>query len=120
MVRKQKRLLQAAIAALRPGGVLVYSTCTFAPEENEGVIHWALERFAGAVRLESISLRFPNYTAGLTRWEDVSFHPSLRLAKRIIPTSEMEGFFIARVCKTADTLVTQDESDAKRRENRGT
>ncbi len=36
--RRQKDILQEAAKMLRPGGRLVYSTCTFAPEENEGVI----------------------------------------------------------------------------------
>ena len=31
-------ILRSAAAALKPGGVLVYSTCTTLPEENEGVI----------------------------------------------------------------------------------
>ncbi|MFX6586371.1 RNA methyltransferase, partial [Acinetobacter baumannii] len=34
----QKGLLSQASRLLGPGGVLVYSTCTFAPEENEGVV----------------------------------------------------------------------------------
>ena len=34
----QKRILDNAVRYLKKGGVLVYSTCTFAPEENEGVI----------------------------------------------------------------------------------
>ena len=100
MVRKQKRLLAASIAALRPGGVLVYSTCTFAPEENEAVIHRALERFGDAITLEPIALKLSNVTTGLTAWERESFHPSLTRARRILPTNEMEGFFIACVRKT--------------------
>ena len=39
------QILDAAAAALRPGGRLVYSTCTFAPEENEGTISWLLEEY---------------------------------------------------------------------------
>jgi NOL1/NOP2/sun family putative RNA methylase len=35
---RQADILQEAAAMLKPGGRLVYSTCTFAPEENEGVI----------------------------------------------------------------------------------
>lgn len=33
--RKQRRLCYSAVQCLKPGGVLIYSTCTFAPEENE-------------------------------------------------------------------------------------
>ncbi len=40
---RQGEILASAAALLRPGGVLVYSTCTFAPEENEQVIARFLE-----------------------------------------------------------------------------
>jgi 16S rRNA C967 or C1407 C5-methylase (RsmB/RsmF family) len=35
----QRAGILAAFDFLKPGGTLVYSTCTFAPEENEGVVH---------------------------------------------------------------------------------
>ncbi|UQZ36090.1 rRNA cytosine-C5-methyltransferase [Paenibacillus sp. PK3_47] len=38
----QREILVSAAAALKPGGTLVYSTCTFAAEENEGTIGWFL------------------------------------------------------------------------------
>lgn len=42
---RQREILSSAAAMLRPGGVLVYSTCTFAPEENEEMIAWFLEEY---------------------------------------------------------------------------
>ena len=101
MVRKQRRLLDAGITALRPGGVLVYATCTFAPEENESVIDWALERRADAVALEPIDLAAPAMAEALPAWEGRAFHPSLRHARRVLPTADMEGFFLARFRKRA-------------------
>ena len=47
--RKQRRLCYSAVQCLKPGGVLVYSTCTFAPEENEAIINRVLRQFAGAL-----------------------------------------------------------------------
>ncbi len=44
MAHKQKGLLMNASRLLKPGGHLVYSTCTFAPEENESVIDWILRK----------------------------------------------------------------------------
>lgn len=41
----QRDILQWIPKLLRPGGSLVYSTCTFSPEENEGTIDWFLSRF---------------------------------------------------------------------------
>ena len=39
---RQKRILLEAVRMLRPGGILVYSTCTFNPAENEDVVNWCL------------------------------------------------------------------------------
>ncbi len=41
-VPTQRALLDAGVRLLKPGGVLVYSTCTFAPDEGEGVVAAAL------------------------------------------------------------------------------
>jgi len=99
MARKQKNLLISALRALRPGGVLVYSTCTFAPEENEGVLNWAFGKFGDQIQLEKIKLPLTNQMPGFLQWEKENFQPSLRGAVRILPTSDMEGFFVARLRK---------------------
>ncbi len=103
MARKQKRLLYSAIQALKPGGVLVYSTCTFAPEENEAVIHWVLEKFGRAVSVEPVALQLTNTAAGLSRWDKWEFNPAVRLTKRVLPGPEMEGFFLAKLRKHTET-----------------
>lgn len=41
----QKEILNCAVQMLRPGGMLVYSTCTFSKEEDEDVIAWILEQY---------------------------------------------------------------------------
>ncbi|MBI4358173.1 MAG: RsmB/NOP family class I SAM-dependent RNA methyltransferase, partial [Candidatus Omnitrophica bacterium] len=101
IAKLQKKLLFSALSALKPGGVLVYSTCTFAPEENEGVVDEVLRYFKESIEFESIRLAIPNQMPGLTAWEGKKFHPCLKRALRIVPTSEMEGFFIARIRKVA-------------------
>jgi len=99
MSRKQKRLLLSGLLALKPGGVLVYSTCTFAPEENEAVLDWALEKLGAQAEIERIDFPVPNRMRGLAGWEGKSFHPSVRNSLRILPNREMEGFFIAKFRK---------------------
>lgn len=100
MARKQKRLIASAIHALKPGGTLVYSTCTYAPEENEGVLHWALQKFGSAITLQQIQFSLANRMPGISNWEGASFHPDVRKSMRILPTSQMEGFFIGFLRKT--------------------
>lgn len=104
MARRQKNLLLSALRALKSGGVLVYSTCTFAPEENEAVLDWALGKLGDQIYIEEVRAQHAaplslilNQMPGLTQWEGKSFHPSLRSAIRILPTREMEGFFISRM-----------------------
>ena len=99
MVVKQRRLLQAGASALRPGGVLVYSTCTFAPEENEGVVSWALNTFRGTLELQPVALPIANTMPGLTAWEEKVFGEALGLTLRVLPSDTMEGFFLARLTK---------------------
>ncbi|MDO4489963.1 MAG: RsmB/NOP family class I SAM-dependent RNA methyltransferase [Lachnospiraceae bacterium] len=41
---QQRIILKSAAAMLRPGGLLLYSTCTFAPQEDEGTVQWFLEQ----------------------------------------------------------------------------
>ena len=45
---RQQRILQSAIRMLKPGGRLIYSTCTFAVEENEAQIRWLHEQYPDA------------------------------------------------------------------------
>ncbi len=47
LVEIQKKLLENAVNLLKPGGILVYSTCTITTEENEGIVRWFTERFKG-------------------------------------------------------------------------
>jgi len=42
----QQKLLESAIRACKPGGIVVYSTCTLAPAQNEGVVERAIENLA--------------------------------------------------------------------------
>ena len=102
--RKQVRLLFSAIEALRPGGRLLYSTCTFAPEENEAVIHKALERYGEAIEVLPIRLPFANVRPGLTQWRGDRFDERLCHAVRVLPDGVMEGFFLCLLEKCESTL----------------
>ncbi len=95
MAHKQKRLFSSAFCALKEGGILVYSTCTFSPEENEEIVDWALDKFKDNISLFPVEVPFKNIKRGLLRWRKKKFSLSLDLTLRIIPTDYMEGFFIA-------------------------
>ena len=92
--RLQKRLILSAWESLRPGGRLLYSTCSFAPEENEVVVDFLLKKKPEA-KLLPLEVPVPNYMEGLTAWEKKRFDPTLDRTRRILPDSEMDGFFLA-------------------------
>lgn len=96
---EQLRLLRTAIRCLRPGGVLVYSTCTLAPEENELVVAKLLRQFGDeyALELEPIELGLPTRRPGLTEWRSRALPEALGNCLRIPPGCGYEGFFIARI-----------------------
>ena len=103
MARKQRRLLFSAVQSLRVGGVLVYSTCTFAPEENEAVLDKTLRRFGDALRLEPIDLHLENTQTALAEWRGKAFQHDLSPARRLLPTPTMEGFFVTKIRKLKTT-----------------
>jgi NOL1/NOP2/sun family putative RNA methylase len=91
--RLQRRLLASGVQALKPGGVLVYSTCTLNLEENERMIQWALESLPLEVQ------RMPVAVHGA--WQGVSrgLDPCISSAIRIFPDVRREGFFVCRLRK---------------------
>ncbi len=97
MARKQKRLLAAGLEALRPGGVLVYSTCSFAPEENEAVVAQALAQ-DDRLSLDPIAVDVPAFSPALSGWQGEAF-AHVANARRIVPDGTFEGFFVARIRK---------------------
>jgi tRNA (cytosine49-C5)-methyltransferase len=108
MRRVQRRLAVSAVHLLKPGGLLVYSTCTFAPEENESVLDKLLQRFDGALEILPLDLPLENVQSGLAEWEGRTFAPELARVRRILPDGYFEGFFLALLRKTASTLKRSD------------
>ncbi|MFX1520915.1 MAG: NOL1/NOP2/sun family putative RNA methylase [Promethearchaeota archaeon] len=94
----QQQLIVKAFDLLKPSGYLVYSTCTFAPEENEGVVDWLLERRAAT--LEQITIPRMKLMPGVLEWNGTTFNQELRKTIRIWPHhNDTDGFFLAKVRK---------------------
>lgn len=94
---RQRRILIRALELVKVGGVVVYSTCTFAPEENEAVLHDALSRFgAHKVLFEKIDLPKVRFSSGLRQWNGQEFLSGIEAAARIYPhQNDSGGFFVA-------------------------
>jgi tRNA (cytosine49-C5)-methyltransferase len=95
---QQTRMLEAAYRLLRPGGTMVYSTCTIAPEENEFPVSQILRRHDD-LDVQPVSFDQPNFRPGLSTWRGYRFGPALRHAVRVFPTGQFEAFFAAKLVK---------------------
>jgi NOL1/NOP2/sun family putative RNA methylase len=97
--RLQKNLVVSAWELLKPGGKLVYSTCTHAPEENEEVVDFILKKFNKKIKIENISLPvIPKQ--GITKWNNKKYLEDVKKACRIYPQdNNTEGFFVAKFKK---------------------
>ena len=109
MRSKQTKLLWAGVQALKPGGTLVYSTCTFSPEENEGVLEKALRTFGDAIEVVDAGLPRTGPVAeqalpGMTEWRGKAYPDALRRTRRVLPSDLLEGFYVARIAKRASTV----------------
>ncbi|QPI44884.1 16S rRNA (cytosine(1407)-C(5))-methyltransferase RsmF [Pectobacterium aroidearum] len=88
----QRDLILSAFHALKPGGVMIYSTCTLNKQENQQVCHWLQAQFPDACEFESLRDLFTDAERATT--EDGFLHVFPQIY-------DSEGFFVARLRKTA-------------------
>lgn len=94
----QKRILIQAWQLLKPGGTLVYSTCTMAPEENEAVVDYLLRHNDG-VEVRAIKTSLDNRVAPVLTWNNKTYDDRLQFALRLIPSPQVEAFFVCKLTK---------------------
>jgi NOL1/NOP2/sun family putative RNA methylase len=99
----QLALLKKAMQHCRPGGRVVYSTCTYAPEETEMVGNAVLREW-GPERVRLLPASLPGLVAspGLTEWAGQVFDRSLRHALRLWPQQNDTGGFFVAVLEKSD------------------
>ncbi len=89
--QRQQRILADILPALKPGGTLIYSTCSYSKEENEEIIDWLLKELPIAycpLQIEP-GWGIVDTKKGLRFWPD---------------KLKGEGFFLACLKKTEDSL----------------
>lgn len=86
LTKVQKKLFKSAYDALKPEGIMVYSTCTLNKDENENMVKWALENFDLKLLEINISIKDTIYTLD-------------GKGIKILPSKVMEGFFVTKLKK---------------------
>ena len=89
----QRKLIKSGYNALKPGGIMVYSTCTLNLEENENILKWALENLN--LKMIDIDIKVKGAIPG----DSINTKLGIEKAIKILPTKEMEGFFVAKLRK---------------------
>ncbi|MEE8722568.1 MAG: RsmB/NOP family class I SAM-dependent RNA methyltransferase [Eggerthellaceae bacterium] len=93
--KTQSQLLDRALSMLKPGGTLVYSTCSVLPRENEQQVQGALSRARrrGTFEVAPVELAESD--------EFPRLEPRLDGTLLLAPTQEFEGFFVAKIVRKA-------------------
>lgn len=96
--KRQASLIAEAAKLVKPGGYLVYSTCTFSPEENEYIIAKFLKDHA---EFELCTLDLPGTSQGRPEWLPSELrNPELAKTVRLFPHQVSgEGHFVAKLQK---------------------
>ena len=101
--RIQKRLILSITDNLKVGGTLVYSTCTLAPEENEEVISFLLDKKPEFI-VEKTKITGLKTRPGITQWRKREYNEQVKNCARIYPQdNDSEGFFVAKLTKGKKT-----------------
>lgn len=94
---RQRHILDSAYKLLKPGGRLVYSTCTFSPEENEANIEYLLKTYPD-MKLNEVK-KYPGMEDGVPAWGNND--PELKKALRMFPDNfKGEGHFMCQLQKS--------------------
>ena len=101
MSKLQQKLIEVAWSCLKPGGTLVYSTCSTEPEEDEAVVSGLLERHPDA---KVVPTMLPiSHKPAFTEFEGDRYNPQVANCLRLFPQdNDTEGFFVAKIVKQND------------------
>ena len=104
---RQKEIIEQAVKMLKPGGKIIYSTCTFAPEEDEQIVEWMKDTYDFSI--DPIK-KYDGMLSGKPKWADGN--EELTNTVRLFPNHfKGEGHFVSK-------LSSNDEGNAKKIKHR--
>ena len=96
--KTQKGILERTCEMAKKGDQIIYSTCTFAPEENEKVVDSILQKHS--VKLKKVHIKNLTIGKGIDYWRGETYDKEIEKCGRIWPHhNDTDGFFIARIEK---------------------
>lgn len=106
IAKTQRQLAAAALKLLKVGGVMIYSTCTLAPEEDEMIVNFLLKNFDVEIEALSLPLKFRN---GICEWNGEDLDKNVEKCLRLYPQdNNTDGFFVAKIRKLSDEVKNED------------
>ena len=94
----QKKIIIRGFDLLKEGGEMIYSTCTYDPNENESVVDHLLKQ-REAANLLPIENRFP-HDSGIEKWNNEKYDSRMSRTVRFYPHRvDAVGFFVAKIGK---------------------
>eukprot|EP00467_Chlorarachnion_reptans_P018715 CAMPEP_0114490306 /NCGR_PEP_ID=MMETSP0109-20121206/2371_1 /TAXON_ID=29199 /ORGANISM="Chlorarachnion reptans, Strain CCCM449" /LENGTH=628 /DNA_ID=CAMNT_0001666913 /DNA_START=441 /DNA_END=2324 /DNA_ORIENTATION=+ len=121
----QKRLLRTALELVKPGGTVVYSTCSLTLEENEAVVNSVMQsakkgdsdKDSLSAEVKVLPLNFKLGHPGITWGPSGALHPSLRNCRRVYPydgyEEGLDGFFVAKLQRVPTRKELKRRKDKK-------
>ena len=104
LAKRQQYLLSSAIQTCKPGGQIVYATCTLAPEEDEAVLAEVLKEWDGFMQIDDVRHAIPVAAPGIMAFEGKTFPKEVQRALRLWPHNMgTSGFFCARLQKMRES-----------------
>ena len=96
---QQRQLIETAFNILEEEGILVYSTCSCEPEEDEGIIDYLVDKYDNA-KIEKINLEGLKRSKAILEFEGNEYSKEIQNCLRIWPQdNDTEGFFVAKIRK---------------------
>jgi len=95
----QRKLITTAFSILKPGGTMVYSTCSTEPIENEGTVNHLIETFSDA-KIEHVKINGLESSPCYTEFEGAKYSDEVKKCIRLWPQdNDTEGFFVCKIKK---------------------
>lgn len=99
LARIQKQLLESAFLSLKDSGIIIYSTCSLEPEENEANISWLVDKYKN-ILVEKINIHGLKTSKPIMEFDSNQYNSQIRRCLRIWPQdNDTEGFFVAKLRK---------------------